>query len=65
MTPANSVPFAEHISELRKRFMWILLFVVIGGAAGYVLHDKLMYILQLPLHDSLYYTTPAGALALL
>jgi len=54
MTPANSVPFAEHISELRKRFMWILLFVVIGGAAGYVLHDKLMYILQLPLHDSLY-----------
>lgn len=61
MTPANSVPFAEHVSELRKRFMWILVFVAIGGTAGYVLHDELMKILQAPLHDSLYYSNPAGA----
>lgn len=61
MSPANSVPFAEHVSELRKRLMWILLFVFIGGVIGYVLNDRLMQILQQPLHDSLYYNTPAGA----
>lgn len=58
---ADSVPFADHISELRKRFMWILLFVAIGGGIGYALNDTLMRILQQPLHDSLYYNTPGGA----
>lgn len=58
---ADSAPFAEHISELRKRFMWVLLFVLIGGGIGYALNDTLMRILQNPLHDSLYYNTPGGA----
>lgn len=61
MSPANSVPFAEHVSELRRRLMWILLFVFIGGTIGYLLNDTLMRVLQTPLNDSLYYNTPAGA----
>lgn len=57
----DSATFAEHISELRTRFMWILLFVAMGAGIGYVLNDTLMRILQKPLHDSLYYTNPGGA----
>lgn len=57
----ESATFAEHLSELRKRFMWILLFVAVGGGIGYALHDKLLQILQRPLNDSLYYTNPGGA----
>lgn len=58
---AERMAFAEHISELRKRFMWVLLFVFIGGVIGYLLNDTLMRILQEPLHDSLYYNNPGGA----
>lgn len=61
MSPTSSVSFAEHIIELRSRLMWVLLFVLIGGAIGYALHDRLLQILQTPLNDSLYYNTPAGA----
>lgn len=59
--PAERMAFADHISELRKRFMWVLLFVFIGGGIGYALNDTLMRILQEPLNDSLYYNNPGGA----
>lgn len=61
MTPTDTATVAEHISELRRRLMWVIAFVVIGGAVGYFLHDRLLYILQLPLNEALYYTTPTGA----
>ncbi|HTE57261.1 MAG TPA: twin-arginine translocase subunit TatC [Verrucomicrobiae bacterium] len=53
--------FADHIHELRKRLMWSLLFVAIGAGVGYVLHDTILSILQQPLNEKLYYTTPTGA----
>jgi sec-independent protein translocase protein TatC len=53
--------FADHVHELRKRLMWSLLFVAIGAGVGYVLHDVILNILQQPLNEKLYYTTPTGA----
>lgn len=53
--------FAEHIYELRRRLMWSLLFVAVGAGLGYVLHDRIVWLLQQPLGEQLYYTTPTGA----
>lgn len=61
MVAERTATFGEHIGELRRRLMWSLLFVVIGGGVGFALHDKLLIILQQPLNETLYYTTPAGA----
>jgi sec-independent protein translocase protein TatC len=61
MTAGKAATFAEHIQELRDRLMWSMLFVLVGAVAGYLVHDKLLVILQQPLHDTLYYTNPTGA----
>ncbi len=61
MTAERPITFAEHIQELRKRLMWSLLFVGLGAGIGYALHNTLLGILQQPLHEKLYYTTPTGA----
>lgn len=61
MPAERTATFAEHIQELRGRLMWSLLFVAIGAGVGYALHDQLLVILQHPLHETLYYTTPTGA----
>lgn len=58
---AETLTFAEHVHELRRRLMWSLLFVAIGAGIGYALHDKVLQVLQSPLNDSLYYTAPTGA----
>jgi len=57
----RTATFAEHIHELRKRLMWSLLFVAIGAGVGYMLHEKILQVLQQPLNEKLYYTTPTGA----
>lgn len=57
----QTATFAEHIRELRSRIMWSLLFVAIGAGVGYALHDQILQILQQPLNEKLYYTTPTGA----
>lgn len=61
MTAERNATFAEHIHELRKRLMWSLLFVAIGAGVGYALHDSILTLLQQPLNERLYYTTPTGA----
>lgn len=61
MGSERQLSFAEHIRELRGRIMWSLLFMVIGAGVGYGMHDRLLQVLQRPLHDTLYYTTPTGA----
>lgn len=61
MSPSQQATFGEHVDELRGRLFWVVLFVVFGAVAGYFLHDKLILMLQQPLNDTLYYTTPGGA----
>lgn len=61
MSEAQTATFAEHIQELRKRLMWTVLFLVAGAFLGYFLRDLLIALMQNPLHERLYYTTPGGA----
>lgn len=57
----QALTLAEHLQELRRRVMWIVLFIVIGAVAGYFMHDALVSAMQRPLNDNLYYTAPTGA----
>lgn len=50
----------EHLRELRRRLLICVLFVLAGSIAGYALQDTLLAIIQKPLGDVLYYTTPGG-----
>lgn len=58
----HRAPLIEHIRELRARVFWCILFVGAGAGVGYVLHDRLMEIIQKPINQTLYYTAPTGAL---
>ncbi|MGC1176814.1 MAG: twin-arginine translocase subunit TatC [Candidatus Saccharimonadales bacterium] len=58
-------PFVEHVHELRKRLMWVVLFVTIFGGAAYSVHQRLLNILQKPLGQTLYYTSPTGGFSFL
>lgn len=53
--------FQDHIKELRRRFMWSVLAFMAGGIAGYIVHKQLIVFLNKPLHQALYYTSPAGS----
>jgi sec-independent protein translocase protein TatC len=61
MSPSQRATFGEHVDELRGRLFWVVLSVVVGAVAGYLLHDQLILLLQKPLNDTLYYTPPGGA----
>lgn len=50
----------EHIHELRRRLFWSVLVFLAGGTIGYVVHKPLIALLRRPLHETLYYTSPAG-----
>ncbi len=53
-------PFIEHIYELRRRALIAVLAILAGGLAGYSVHEKLLHIIQKPLGQTLYYTSPTG-----
>ena len=50
----------EHVHEFRRRLLWCALFFVIGGFIGYSLYDYLFVIVQQPLNQTLYFTSPTG-----
>lgn len=50
----------EHLSELKTRLLYSAISIGIGGALGYVLRESIIKFLTLPLHQSLYYTSPTG-----
>ncbi len=62
-TEEYRAPLIDHIRELRTRLMWSLLFIVGGAAIGYAIKDQLLDIIRRPLHQTLYYTDPTGALS--
>lgn len=56
-----SITVAEHIQELRRRIVWVVAFLLLASFVGYLINDVLIELLQRPLNEQLYYTTPAGA----
>src|SRR5581483_2404574 len=51
---------SEHLSELRSRIVRSALVFFVFGGVGYVLHNQLITLLRKPLHQTLYYNSPAG-----
>lgn len=58
-------PFIEHVHELQKRLTWSLLAVAIGGGIAYYFNEPLLAMIQKPLGQTLYYTTPTGGFSFL
>lgn len=56
----GELTFSGHIHELRRRLTWPALILIIGGFVGYGFHNEIIRFLQAPLHQTLYYNTPAG-----
>lgn len=59
------LPVIEHIHELQKRLLWVVLFVIGFGGAAYSINEKLLFYLQKPLGETLYFTSPTGGLTFL
>lgn len=62
---SNPQAFIYHISEMRQRLLWCTAFFLLASGLGYVIHPTLIKILLQPLHQTLYYTSPAGGLTLI
>lgn len=61
MAPIETQTFQDHVSELRKRLLWVFIAMAISTAIGYTYRNKFIYLLQKPLGTPLYYNTPAGS----
>jgi sec-independent protein translocase protein TatC len=55
-------PFAEHVHELRGRLFKVIATLIVASSAGYFIHEELLHILQKPLNQTLFYTSPTGGL---
>lgn len=58
-------PFIEHVHELQKRLTWCVLAVGIGASIGYAFYDQLLLLVQKPIGQTLYYTSPTGGFSFL
>lgn len=53
-------PFIEHVQEFRRRLVWSCLALLVGGSVGYYLYEWLLDLIQKPIGQTLYYTSPTG-----
>ncbi len=62
LAPKETVraPFIEHIYELRRRLLVCVVFIVVGAGIGYLINEQLLAIIQQPLGQKLFYTSPTG-----
>jgi sec-independent protein translocase protein TatC len=58
-------PFIEHVHELQVRLTWIVLFIGLFGLLAYSINQTLLFYLQKPLGQTLYYTSPTGGFTFL
>lgn len=63
--PTAKKPFIEHVHELQKRLTWSVLALAIGGAVAYNFYQPLLDLVQRPLGQTLYYTSPTGGFSFL
>ncbi len=61
METVSKTTFHDHVSELRKRLMWVALVVIASALVGYMLREPMLDILQKPLDAPLFYSSPAGS----
>ena len=59
MTPAQT--FHDHIKELRRRILWVVLAIGVSAGVSYALRLPIIKILQRPLDSALVYSSPAGS----
>lgn len=57
---AFKVPIMDHIAELRKRALYCMVALFIGGYFGYRYQDQIIAWLVKPLGQKLFYTSPTG-----
>lgn len=53
-------PVIHHLHELQKRLTWSILAVIAGAGIAYSVHMWLFSVIQRPLNETLYYTSPMG-----
>jgi sec-independent protein translocase protein TatC len=58
-------PLIEHIHELRIRLLWVVLMIIVASGISFYFHKILLNLLQQPLGQTLYYTSPTGGLTFL
>lgn len=63
--PTAKKPFIEHVHELQKRLTWSVLALAIGGGIAYNFYQPLLNLVQRPLGQTLYYTSPTGGFSFL
>lgn len=63
--PTAKKPFIEHVHELQKRLTWSVLALAIGGGVAYNFYQPLLNLVQRPLGQTLYYTSPTGGFSFL
>jgi len=56
-----SQTFHDHIKELRRRILWVVVSIGVSGGIAYALRVRLINLLQHPLGAPLFYTSPAGS----
>lgn len=52
--------FHEHVQELRKRLFWVFLAMLASAIVAYGIRNHVVALLQNPLAQTLFYTSPAG-----
>ncbi|MEX0919588.1 MAG: twin-arginine translocase subunit TatC [Candidatus Saccharimonadales bacterium] len=61
-TQNNTVTFHDHLIELRRRFLYVAVVLIIGAILGFMVHEPIQDILVSPLGQPLHYTSPMGGL---
>jgi sec-independent protein translocase protein TatC len=55
--------FKDHLNELKRRSFLVFASFLVGSGIGFLLHKQIEELLQKPLGQTLYYSTPAGGLS--
>ncbi len=53
-------PVSEHFRELRRRLIYSIAALFLGGIVGFFIQEQLFNLIRRPLDEQLYYTTPTG-----
>ena len=61
MAESVQITLMDHVSELRRRLVWCVCVFFAGGLAAYNWRGVIIAFMQTPLHQQLYYTSPAGS----